>query len=133
MSVVRNAPAAAQPLSDTDERGLWTRVAPLAVVLALTAAVALRDPHRAGSWAVCPTHALLGIDCPGCGSLRGLNDLAHGRVSESIGHNALLIPGVLFLAYAALRRPGSRWAVAWGVAFTVFVVLRNLPGSPLAA
>lgn len=108
-------------------------LAPLAVVLTMAIAVSVRDPHQSGMWPACPTHALLGIDCPGCGSMRALHDLTHGHVAESIGHNALLIPGLLFLAYAAVRRPGSRWAIAWGIAFAVFVVLRNLPGSPLAA
>ena len=55
------------------------------------------------------------------------------NLAESIGHNALLIPGILFLVYAIFRRPGSRWAIAWGAVFVVFTVLRNLPGSPLAA
>lgn len=106
---------------------------PLGLVLALAVAVSIRDPHRSGSWAVCPTQALLGLDCPGCGSLRGLHDLARGNVTEAVGHNLLLIPGVLFLLYAVFKRPGSRWALIWGVAFVVFTVARNLPGSPLAA
>jgi len=106
---------------------------PLSLVVALAVAVSVWDPHQSGSWAVCPTRALLGVDCPGCGSLRGLHDLVHGNVAESIGHNALLIPGILFLVYAVFRRPGSRWAVAWGIAFAVFTIARNLPGSPLAA
>jgi len=117
--------------------GLLDRVgpgwAPLGVVAALLVAVTIRDPHQSGSWLVCPTRALLGVDCPGCGSLRGLHDLGQGDIGAAMGHNILLIPGILFFVYAVFRRPGSRWAVVWGVAFVLFTIVRNLPGSPLAA
>lgn len=133
-SATTRAPAAQ---SDARSKSIIDRagpgLVPLGIVLAITVAVAVRDPHQPGSWLVCPTRALFGVDCPGCGSMRGLHDLAHGHIAESIGHNALLIPGILFLVYAVFRRPGSRWAIAWGVVFAVFTILRNLPGSPLAA
>lgn len=122
---------ATRPTNIIDRAG--PGLVPLVIVLALTVAVSVRDPHAPGSWLVCPSRALFGLDCPGCGSMRGLHDLAHGNLAESVGHNALLIPGILFLVYAIFRRPGSRWAIAWGAMFVVFTVLRNLPGSPLAA
>ena len=56
-----------------------------------------------------------------------------GDIGAAMGHNILLIPGILFFVYAVFRRPGSRWAVVWGVAFVLFTIVRNLPGSPLAA
>lgn len=105
---------------------------PLGLVVALATAVAVRDPHESGSWGLCPTYALLGVYCPGCGSLRGLHDLTQGSIAESIGHNALLIPGILFLLLAAFKRPGSRWATVWLVVFVVFTAARNIPGSVLA-
>ncbi len=109
------------------------RLAPLGLVATITVAVAVRDPHGQGSWGVCPTLAIFGIDCPGCGSLRALHDLTAGRWSESVGHNALVVPAVLFLTYASFRRPGTRWSLIWAVAFLLFTILRNLPDSPLAA
>lgn len=108
------------------------RLLPLAVLLVAGVAVALRDPHQHGSWGVCPTYALFGVYCPGCGSLRGLHDLQAGRVAESVGHNALIIPAILFLAWTVFRRPGRTWSYVWLGLFLVFTVARNIPGSPLA-
>lgn len=109
------------------------RFAPLAAVLTITAAVLVRDPHQHGTWGVCPTYALIGVYCPGCGTLRALHDLGTGQWAESVGHNALVIPAVAFFAYAALRTPDRAWAWCWLGAVIAFAVLRNLPGSPLAA
>ncbi len=136
----RSAPAQSTVTQVGNPRGFPTstvrqmtpRLLPLGLVVALATAVAVRDPHASGSWALCPTNALLGIYCPGCGSLRGLHDLTQGRIIESVGHNALLIPGILFLLFAAFRRPGSRWATVWLVAFVMFFVVRNIPGSVFA-
>jgi hypothetical protein len=102
-------------------------------VVALAAvAVTARDPHIHGSWGVCPTYAIFGIYCPGCGTLRALHDLVSGRTWESMGHNLLLIPALLFLCWGALARPGPRWSMVWLVALAGFTLARNLPGSPLA-
>ena len=43
--------------------------------------------------------ALLGVQCPGCGSLRGVHDLATGQVAEAVGHNALLVPVLAVLVW----------------------------------
>ncbi len=120
------------PPAGPQRAALWARLAPAGVVLAAALAVTVRDPHTSGSWGVCPTYAILGVYCPGCGSLRGLHDLVAGNWSEAIGHNALIVPGILFVAFSAVGRPGRWWGHAWLVAFLVFTVARNLPGSPLA-
>ncbi|BBX75130.1 hypothetical protein MSHI_30360 [Mycobacterium shinjukuense] len=56
--------------------------APLVVAAAATlmcAAIWVADPTTPnGPLPTCPTKALLGIDCPGCGSLRMLHSLMHG-------------------------------------------------------
>ena len=40
---------------------------------------------------MCPTLALLGIDCPGCGGLRATHALAHGDAMTALDHNALFV------------------------------------------
>ena len=129
----------------------WERLsAPLATTAGLavaTVALHLRDPHASGSWGYCPS-ALLGLDCPGCGGLRAVNDLTHGHVLAAASSNLLLvlaIPGaVLVLGRWTLDawtgRPRGMTAltsrpllVAVAVATAVFTVLRNLPGSWLAS
>ena len=126
-------------------------MAPAATIggLALaTLALHLRDPHESGSWGLCPS-AALGFWCPGCGGLRGVNDLTDLRFADALSSNLLLvvvIPVVVFLL--------GRWALdSWTgrvrapmndrlnvvvitfslTALAAFTVLRNIPaGSWLA-
>lgn len=75
------------------------------------AAVLWRDPHVPGSLGLCPLHAVTGLYCPGCGTLRALHDILHGDVVGALGHNALTIPVLAALLgwalWALLPRPGS--------------------------
>lgn len=123
-------------------------------VAVLTGAAALvlavRDPNESGSYPLCPTRALTGLDCPGCGALRAVHALVTGDPVRAAGHNLLLVaalPLALF-HYVLWARPSvadSRWArrvlhglgrpaVGWGVVATivVFTVVRNLSGGPWA-
>jgi Protein of unknown function (DUF2752) len=98
------------------------------------------DPARDGVWPTCPSRLLLGLDCPGCGGLRGTHDLLHGDIAGALDHN-LLLPATLavvavLLALWMLPLVGRRartvhvppWAmVAAGVVIAAFTVLRNLP------
>lgn len=49
------------------------------------------DPVASGIFPDCPSRVLLGVDCPGCGGIRGTYSLLHGDVSSAINHNALLL------------------------------------------
>lgn len=49
------------------------------------------DPNVPGHYPLCPTRALFGIDCPGCGILRGTHDLLHGDFSGALDNNFLLL------------------------------------------
>ncbi|MBX3313566.1 MAG: DUF2752 domain-containing protein [Actinobacteria bacterium] len=126
-------------------RGAPARWAPIATGAAMAAGAAvvfLRDPSQPGHYPTCPLKALTGLDCTGCGSLRGTHALLHGDLFGAVGHNALLVPGavlVLWLWAAWMSstfgrgrvptlRPtplvaGSLIAIAVG-----FAVVRNLPG-----
>lgn len=103
------------------------------------ALLALVDPHEGGRYPSCPTQALLGIDCPACGTLRGVNRLLHGDVRAGLSHNLLLLVAVP-LGIAAwwgwvrtvagqptAGRALPRWAVpAAVVAALAFTLVRNL-------
>jgi hypothetical protein len=109
------------------------------------ALVALVDPNEGGRYPTCPTRALLGIDCPACGTLRGLHALSRGQLTLALDHNVLLllavpIGAVVWLQWvrAALGRSVRPVAIpSWvlpclvvvGVAFSI---LRNLPSGPFA-
>jgi hypothetical protein len=129
----------------TGASGRWRRmVPPLAVVgslAAATGALHLRDPHAQGSWGACPL-ALAGIDCPGCGGLRAVNDLTNLELGAAASSNLLLVLALPFVLYALGRWTVGRWTgrgwalsergtlVATAVVLTamlVFTVARNLP------
>jgi Protein of unknown function (DUF2752) len=122
--------------------------APLLVVASATvvcAAIWVGDPTTPhGPLPVCPTKALLGIDCPGCGSLRMLYSLMHGNLLAAARFNALGLVALAFLAWAYLawtygRLTGrqirswqhQRWAATVTLALTVaWFVVRNIPFPP---
>ena len=125
--------------------------APLMVAAGTTlacAAIWVGDPTTPhGPLPVCPTKALLGIDCPGCGSLRMLYSLMHGDLVAAARFNALALVavGLLLWAYVAWtygrvvgRRIGSWQHRRWSAALTLALVLawfalRNIPFAPFTA
>ena len=118
----------------------WGRLAGLGAVAALSAYVGLVDPAEGGVFPVCPTRTVLGLDCPGCGALRGTHDLLRGDVVAALDHN-LLLPLLLALPALALvlwlrplvglpeqRLRVPRAVLVAGLTLAVaFAVLRNLP------
>lgn len=139
-------------------RSATTRLAgPLltgAVVAAGAVALHLRDPNTRGSWGYCPVSLVLGVDCPGCGSLRAVHALTNLDVVAAASSNLMLtlaVPVAVVAWLVWLRRswrprpmtgpmtgamtgpetarrlsPALVWAVT-GVAVVAFTVLRNLP------
>lgn len=106
------------------------------------------DPTTPGGFLpVCPTKALFGVDCPGCGSLRMIYALLHGNLADAVRFNAVAVLALAFLTVAfggwtygriVRRRIVSwhhhRWAapVTLAVVGTWFV-LRILPFAPFTA
>jgi hypothetical protein len=93
---------------------------------------------------LCPFHAVTGLWCPLCGSLRGVALLGDGQVLAALGSNLLLLVTLPVLAWGAVALAGGGavagpWVVprrAW-IALAAFAVLytiiRNLPwGAALA-
>jgi hypothetical protein len=79
-------------------------VAPLAVgalTLCATAYVGLVDPNEPGHYPLCPTKALTGLDCPGCGGLRATHALVTGDVVGALDHNAFVVLVLIPLAVVA--------------------------------
>jgi hypothetical protein len=125
--------------------------APLIVAACTTlmcAAIWVGDPTTpSGPLPVCPTKALLGIDCPGCGSMRMLYSLMHGNLMAAARFNALGLAALVLLVWAYLawtygrvvgRRIGSWQHRRWSAAVTLSLVLawfvvRNIPFAPFTA
>jgi Protein of unknown function (DUF2752) len=112
-----------------------------AVGLLATGYVAAVDPNASGHYPVCPTYALAGIYCPGCGMLRATHDLLHGDLAGALARNPLspLVLAAILVLYGlwVYSRASSR-ALAWtpsrltpwllAAAFVSFTVARNVPG-----
>jgi len=125
--------------------------APLVVAASATlmcAAIWVGDPTTPnGPLPVCPTKALLGIDCPGCGCARMLYSLMHGNLAAAARFNALALAALVLLVWAYLawtygrvagRRIRSwqhhRWSAAVTLALVVaWFVVRNIPIAPFNA
>lgn len=131
-----------------DERPRRRRMLPVLLtgVAAVGSLIYLRavDPNAPGHYPGCPSQSLLGIDCPGCGGMRGTYDLLHGDLGGMLDDNILLavfwpiaIIGFGLWAYRAWtgRRPPidperqrrqNRWLVALLIVVLAFGVVRNL-------
>lgn len=126
-------------------RDRWRRLLPHAVVaagaVAATTYVWAVDPNRPGHYPVCPTYALTGIYCPGCGMLRATHDLVHLDLAGAMQRNPLTLPlelglVVLFAVWVraswrgrALHWSPPRWLPAvLAVSFVALTVARNVPG-----
>jgi hypothetical protein len=125
--------------------------APLAVAAAAASGcvcIWLANPTVPGGiLPVCPTKALFGIDCPGCGSLRMIYSLLHLDVANAVRYNALGLAAVLlllwaFAAWAYSRFVGRRvlswqhlrWSAPTALALTLaWFVVRNLDFGPFPA
>ena len=122
---------------------------PVATVAAAAGAlmvVATVDPHEPGHYPACPFHAVTGLSCPGCGSLRAIHTLIHGDLLGAIARNALTVAAAPLLVWLWVRWARRCWtggprrqpapAIAlWGLLAVVltFWAARNLPfGAALA-
>jgi Protein of unknown function (DUF2752) len=124
---------------------------PLAVAAAAACGCAViwfTDPTVPGGLLpVCPTKALLGIDCPGCGSLRMIYSLLHLDVASAVRFNALGVVAVVLLGWAYAvwlygRATGRRilswqhlrWSAPAVLAVTLaWFLVRNLHFGPFTA
>jgi hypothetical protein len=96
---------------DTRSRGR-RMLAPLltgAIVAGALGYLAAVDPNEPGHYPLCPTKSLFGIDCPGCGCLRGLHALTRGDVAGAADHNLLLLLAVPFALVLWVRWVLRAW------------------------
>jgi hypothetical protein len=130
--------------SGQGKRVAWVVGWSVAVVLGL-ALVHGYAPDAHGFYPLCGTFGWSGLHCPGCGSLRAIHHLTHGRLLAALGANAVLVLGlgsVMVWGMARWRRGRAfGWESAlvrpWVVVLVVglllmFTLLRNLPWAPFS-
>lgn len=59
----------------------------------------LFNPAAGAGYPACPFRMITGLQCPGCGSLRGLHQLLHGHPLATFKLNPLLVLTLPFLLY----------------------------------
>lgn len=119
----------------------------LTIVMVGAAVLWRWPPVQSGWYPPCPTRALLGFYCPGCGSTRACGALVAGRLSAAWRFNPLLVAvGVPLLGYAAARAafvlwrgqpPRWRWGLparsgfVFAAALVLYGIARNIPAEQL--
>lgn len=125
---------------------LWRSVAVVFILLACLSVLYTYNPGNSKFYPTCPFHALTGLYCPGCGTLRALHQLVHGHLLTAFLLNPLMLLLVPFLGYAFVSKvvfvqSGRRmWEVfvpaAWIwillCVIILFWILRNIPLYPFS-
>lgn len=76
----------------------------LSAAVAIVATVLyLFDPAVVTIYPPSSSRLLLGIYCPGCGTLRGLHQLLHGNLGKAFGFNPLMVLLLPYLVYTYLH------------------------------
>jgi hypothetical protein len=102
------------------------------------------DPATSGMFPPCPLRYLTGWYCPGCGSLRAIHQLLHGKLGAAWALNPLTVVLLPFLTYGlassalfelrgrGLPQPFLRaaWIRALCAAIILFGIARNFPIHP---
>ena len=158
LSASRSAPRQTRRVAQSkgsvsDRAGTWFATSPAGPLLVAAgavcgcAALAVADPTTPGGpTPVCPTKALLGITCPGCGTARMLYSLTHFDLTGAIRYNAIALVAVVLLAWAWVvwmaRTMGTRlpswtswkWLPHVTIAvLAIWTVVRLLPFAPFTA
>jgi hypothetical protein len=118
----------------------------LGVVTVSSALVVLYlfDPARNGFYPRCLLYVCTGIYCPGCGGLRAVHSLVHGRVLEAMHFNALFVLSLPFACVYGARQLSAMKAGKQParlvtnllpikvliVVVVLFTILRNIPVTP---
>lgn len=84
----------------------------LAMMMAATLALAMRNPRSYGLGVLCPSRRIFGVYCAGCGATRASYDLLHGDFVLAWRNNPLyVLVGVPMLIWLGASLASS---VLWG-------------------
>ena len=100
-----------------------------AAIAAPLTALFLFNPETTRVFPPCPLHWLTGLHCPGCGSLRAMHCLLHGRIYEALSQNPLMVVsipviGIMFASPAWIYRRWVPWVAL--LVLTAYGLARNI-------
>jgi hypothetical protein len=115
------------------------------LMAAILALLFIFDPAQHAFYPGCALYKLTGLYCPGCGGLRAVHQLLHGRLLIAFRFNPLFVTTVPLLLWAIGRGihryvhsepflPSLKvtWLWSFGVVVILFAILRNLPFATFA-
>lgn len=118
----------------------------LGALAAGSAYLFLLDPAGSSLYPPCIFHAMTGLYCPGCGTLRAMHQLLHLNIAAAFSLNPLAVLslpflGYAFVSYAAYGIRGRRLpsvfvppVLIWILLAVIisFWILRNIPSHPFS-
>jgi hypothetical protein len=96
----------------------WPKILVLAVLVAGLLIIAFLPPEEHSFYGTCIFRSVTGLDCAGCGTLRGTHALLHGEITQAWRLNALFVISIPFLVYALLIQ--FRWVPERGFVYSVY-------------
>jgi hypothetical protein len=131
-----------------ERRQLWRKISAVGLTIlacAFSLVLFVCDPAEDHLFPPCPFHALTGLHCPGCGTLRAIHQLLHGHLLTALAFNPLAVIAAPFVGVSLLRQlrmvfggqtlaPRRTMAGGWIWAMLgiilLYWLLRNLPWHP---
>jgi len=116
------------------------KILPLLSLIAGLTVLFYYSPTEHSFYGKCPFLSVTGLECAGCGTLRGAHALLHGHFVEAFQYNALLVTALPFLLFGLSielgfkKREGQlfrfyQWVTRWWIVVIVVVawtILRNV-------
>ncbi len=96
----------------------WPKVLVLITLIAGLLVIAFLPPEEHSFYGTCIFRSVTGLDCAGCGTLRGTHALLHGDIASAFRLNALYVISIPFLIYALFIQ--LRWAPERGALFSLY-------------
>ena len=87
------------------------------------------NPETTSFYPRCPFYVLTGLQCPGCGTSRGLHALLHLRLAEAWRYNPMMMASIpLIISFTLFPRLCKNVIIGWIVLAVTLVwwIVRNL-------
>jgi hypothetical protein len=113
----------------------FVKVAAVPFVLSAVWVLYVLEPEASRLYPSCPSKLILGLDCPGCGTLRALHNLLNANFLLALSYNPLMVVSIPVLIHTLFRpkwvqAPAAPWIVL--AVLAAYTALRNIPIFPFS-